>query len=131
MANRTGKKSINRREKVPGFEDRLKGLRGKVPSAAIAKDLGYVPGTYGAWENGTRQPGLVELVKICQHFNCSTDYLLGLSPERTQAATNVIGDNNHHIDTVHNASCADCPMSKTIAQQAETIANLSRALAKT
>ena len=132
MANRTGKKSINRREMVPGFGDRLRGLHEGIPCAAIARKLGYVSGTFGAWENGTRQPGLVELVKICQHFHCSTDYLLGLSPDKSLPTAKAIGSvgpvdsPNSHF----NSQCGDCPMSKTVAQQAETIANLSRALLK-
>ena len=131
MANNSGKKNLNRTDRVEGLAQRLVKLRGFRSRSSLVADLGYNPVTYSSWETGRTEPKLLDLVRICQYFNCSTDYLLGLSSDKTPVAAKSIGDNNHNasIDSP-NSACADCPMSKTIAQQAETIANLSRALVK-
>lgn len=31
------------------------------------------------WETGKREPNISTLIKICEYFNVSADYLLGLS----------------------------------------------------
>ncbi len=130
MANNSGKKNLNRTDRVEGLAQRLVRLRGFRSRSSLVADLGYNPVTYSSWECGRTEPKLLDLVKICQYFHCSTDYLLGLSPDAS-SVNKTIGDNNHNasIDSP-NAACASCPMSKTVAQQAETIANLSRALLK-
>lgn len=38
-----------------------------------------------AWENGSFEPNSNSLKKLSQLFSCSTDYLLGLTDERTVA----------------------------------------------
>lgn len=31
------------------------------------------------WETGKREPNIGMIIRICEHFNVSSDYLLGLS----------------------------------------------------
>jgi DNA-binding XRE family transcriptional regulator len=65
------------------FGERLKTLRGKNYKDKIAKDLGLHPQTYGRYEAGTRKPDSEMIVKIANHYNVSTDYLLGLTDHPT------------------------------------------------
>lgn len=43
----------------------------------VATALNIKRATIGDWEIGRTQPGLDELIKIADFFDCSTDYLLG------------------------------------------------------
>lgn len=47
------------------------------------KNLGELLGVSGAcvnrWEKGLRTPGAEYIIVLCKTFNCSADYLLGLS----------------------------------------------------
>lgn len=61
------------------FPDLLKELREKegLTQGKMADSLNVPVRTYGSWERGERQPDFDTLVKIADHFNVSTDYLLG------------------------------------------------------
>lgn len=65
------------------FKDRLVQLRKstKLYQADMAKKIGVARATYGAYEQGTRQPDFDTLKKIADYFGVSTDYLLGHSVE--------------------------------------------------
>lgn len=49
----------------------------------IANVLGITVSAYGNYELGQREPDNANLVKLARYFNVSTDYLLGLSDERS------------------------------------------------
>ncbi|MEY9980436.1 helix-turn-helix domain-containing protein [Lysinibacillus sp. RC79] len=70
------------------FGTRLTALRKgkKLLQADIASKLGIARATYGAYEQGTRQPDFETLEKIADYFEVSTDYLLGRTdtPSLTQ-----------------------------------------------
>lgn len=55
----------------------------------VADSLGVARATYAAYELGTRQPDHETLIKIAEHFDVSTDYLLKL-------------DNNDHTELLFN-----------------------------
>lgn len=63
------------------FSKRLKKLRKE--NNLSQKDLGailcYSQNAIGNWEQGIREPNLLCLKKIAQTFNCTIDYLLGLT----------------------------------------------------
>ncbi|MFY0742124.1 helix-turn-helix transcriptional regulator [Solibacillus silvestris] len=61
------------------FGTRLTTLRKqkKLLQADLAKKIGIARATYGAYEQGTRQPDFDTLEKIADFFEVSTDYLLG------------------------------------------------------
>lgn len=65
------------------FKDRLVQLRKgtKLYQADMAKKIGVARATYGAYEQGTRQPDFETLKKIADHFGVSTDFLLGHTVE--------------------------------------------------
>lgn len=61
------------------FSTRLTALRKekKLLQADIANKIGIARATYGAYEQGTRQPDFETLEKIADFFEVSVDYLLG------------------------------------------------------
>lgn len=54
-------------------------LEKKLRQVDMAKQMGFSQSTIAQWEKGTRQPTLDDIVLLAKFFNCSTDYLLGLS----------------------------------------------------
>ncbi|MER2190655.1 MAG: helix-turn-helix transcriptional regulator [Solibacillus sp.] len=61
------------------FGTRLTALRKqkKLLQADLANKIGIARATYGAYEQGTRQPDFDTLEKIADFFEVSIDYLLG------------------------------------------------------
>ncbi|WP_417037478.1 helix-turn-helix domain-containing protein [Collinsella stercoris] len=51
----------------------------------LADRIGVSVNAVSAWENGSFEPNSNSLKKLSQLFSCSTDYLLGLTDERTVA----------------------------------------------
>ena len=54
----------------------------------VAADLGISQALLSHYENGTREPGLAFLVRACDYYGVTTDYLLG----RTQTKTTATGE---------------------------------------
>ncbi|GAB2025681.1 helix-turn-helix transcriptional regulator [Lactovum odontotermitis] len=48
----------------------------------LAKRLHLVTGTISAYETGQKYPSIEVLIKICQLFDTSSDYLLGLNDDQ-------------------------------------------------
>lgn len=46
---------------------------------SLAKKLGFSTPSVSKWEQGTADPNLQTLIKICRLYNVTSDYLLGLS----------------------------------------------------
>lgn len=67
------------------FASRLKDLRGNVPQATFAAQIGAKQTTYSSWERGKKEPPLKVLAEISRQFGVTTDWLLGL-PERGRSA---------------------------------------------
>jgi Predicted transcription factor, homolog of eukaryotic MBF1 len=67
------------------FKDRIKMLREQkginLTQLAVAFDLKEAG--VRSWENGRTKPGADTLIKLAKYFECSTDYLLGLSDSKT------------------------------------------------
>ena len=63
------------------FQERLKELR--LIKGISQKELGQIIGaTYSAvsyWETGINEPKLSYIIALCNYFEVSADYLLGLS----------------------------------------------------
>ena len=47
--------------------------------ADLSKAIGTVPNRISQWETGSRKPSAGNIIKLCQHYNVSADWLLGLS----------------------------------------------------
>ena len=62
------------------FNERLKLLRtaNKLSQVDLANKLGVKKQTVSNWENDNILPSIDMLIKICNFFHVSTDYLLGL-----------------------------------------------------
>lgn len=45
----------------------------------LASMLGVTQANLSGWENGKWEPDNTSLIKLCEIFNCSADYLLGIS----------------------------------------------------
>lgn len=69
------------------FKDRLVQLRKekKLLQTDMAKKIGVARATYGAYEQGTRQPDFETLQRIANYFEVSTDFLLGNIAEGKQS----------------------------------------------
>ena len=63
------------------FGDRLKALRRekKLTQKQLADSMELVKSSICAYEQNTKYPSIEVLIKLCQFFSVSSDYLLGLS----------------------------------------------------
>lgn len=62
--------------------ERLKQLRSQknITQSTLANSIGIGKTTLAAYEQGKSEPNNNTLVKIAEYFNVTTDYLLGISP---------------------------------------------------
>lgn len=67
------------------FQENLKKYRERkgISRRELAGILGVTVQTYGAYENGKREPNLDKLIKIAAALHVSIDDLLGYKPHRT------------------------------------------------
>jgi transcriptional regulator with XRE-family HTH domain len=72
------------------FKDRLKTLRAKTKTSVtnLAVLLNKSESAIRMWESGKYKPDTDTLITLSKHFNCSTDYLLGLSDNENQELSN-------------------------------------------
>ncbi|MBQ3021984.1 MAG: helix-turn-helix transcriptional regulator [Clostridia bacterium] len=70
---------------------RIKDLRedADITQKQLAEFLNIKQNTYSQYENGQRQIPLDALIKLSQYFNTSTDYILGLTKEKTPYPRNI------------------------------------------
>lgn len=54
--------------------------KGLTPSAVV-KELGISHGVITKWKNGTK-PNLEVVVKLCDYFNVTADYLIGITDDK-------------------------------------------------
>ena len=52
-----------------------------VSQTKLAIDLNTTQNTISRWENGLREPGIEELIRIADYFGVTLDYLLGRADE--------------------------------------------------
>lgn len=66
------------------FRYRLMNLRreNNLKAEELAKMVGVSPSAVSLWERGKNYPNQNILIKICDIFNCSVDYILGRTDER-------------------------------------------------
>ena len=48
----------------------------------LAKEISVSPKTISNYESGSIYPPIPTLIKLCEYFNVSSDYLIGLSDEK-------------------------------------------------
>lgn len=66
---------------MKSLSERIRALRKerKMSQAELAALLNTTNDTVSLWELGKRDPSVEDLKKLCEIFNVSSDYLLGLS----------------------------------------------------
>lgn len=73
---------------------------------AVAKELGISQALLSHYENGVREPGLAFVIKACNYYNVSADFLLGrtLSRDGTTIAAEELYDYSAEKDNVLHGS---------------------------
>ncbi len=84
--------------------ERLKLLRKELKKTQtdIANVLGITVSAYGNYELGQREPDNANLIKLAKYFGVSTDYLLGLSEERTASTSHTLSYNEQELLNLFN-----------------------------
>ena len=61
------------------MEEKLKELRKEMglSQEKVAKALNLSRTTYASYEQGTREPNIEMIIKLCKFFNITPNYLLG------------------------------------------------------
>ena len=77
-----------------------------VSQRAVAKELGISQALLSHYENGVREPGLAFVIKACNYYNVSADFLLGrtLSRDGTTIAAEELYDYSAEKDNVLHGS---------------------------
>jgi len=80
------------------FGDKLKALRLEkgLTQQKLADKIGLVKGSISAYENNLKIPSVEVLIKLCEFFNVSADYLIGLS-DNTELKTLFLTDEQIQI----------------------------------
>ena len=71
--------TINIESNLAIFSDRLKELMNGKSILAFSKEIGIPEKTLNSWVNKKYIPKVDGLIFLAQKFNCSIDYLVGLS----------------------------------------------------
>lgn len=58
----------------------------KLSASALAREIHISPAAMNFYLSGERRPDIETLSKICTYFNCSADWLLGLSDVRSSSS---------------------------------------------
>ncbi|MGN8969208.1 helix-turn-helix domain-containing protein [Intestinimonas sp. HCP28S3_D6] len=71
------------------FGQRLRGLRKQSGETQqeLAEFLGIKPNQIGEMENGRKASTYSKLAQLCEHYNVTADYLLGLTDEQRPLRT--------------------------------------------
>ena len=67
--------------------NRMKELRGSISQHQTAAGVGIKAANWNVYEKGQSLPGARVIIKICQYYGVSADWLLGLADVRAPFAT--------------------------------------------
>lgn len=114
------------------FPARLKMLRGDAKQAVFARKLGIPQNSYHRYEAGERVPDIDILSQMASRLGVSADWLLGREGKTDEpAAARPFPEKvAEHADDAGAYGASQDQKDKTIANQAESIVNLTRSLAK-
>ena len=65
-----------------------------------AVELGISQALLSHYENDAREPKLEFVVKICDYYSVTTDYILGRTKERRDGATRLSAQVNEVVDSI-------------------------------
>ena len=63
----------------------------------VEVNAGLSNASFQAWRNGRNKPSADAIIKLAKYFGVSTDYLLGLSEERTASTTPSLSSNEQEL----------------------------------
>jgi transcriptional regulator with XRE-family HTH domain len=111
----------------------LRLLRGQKTQAETAKRFDIAQQTYSGWENPTAggTPDLTEICSICQHYGCTSDWLLGLSDDKADPKSDKTAQDALAVaePKMYEAAQTDAAHWRDLAiSQQDTIARLARML---
>ena len=86
------------------FSERIKLLRKarKLNQVQLGQHLGVKKQTISNWENDNILPSIDMLIKICNFFNVSTDYILGLDDKTYIEITGLSPEKINHVQQIIN-----------------------------
>lgn len=108
--------------------EKLKKLRGKESQKSIAIIMGVSQQCWQAWESNTNELSATIIHGICTQFNCSADWLLGLSSETLKPQTT---STSNSTDRITDLKERIAEQSKIIADQTEIIKSMTSAKKET
>ncbi len=87
------------------MENRIRALRveKKITQLQLSIELGVTQETISAYEHGRHLPSLSALMKMSQIFDCSMDYIMGLSTVR-----HILTEDNYSIHDEQKDSLLNC-----------------------
>lgn len=86
------------------FEERIKELRTSLGlnQVQFSRKLFITKQCVCNWENGNIMPSVDMLIKICNTFSVSADYLLGLNHQQTLDVTGLPNEQIFHVQNLVN-----------------------------
>jgi transcriptional regulator with XRE-family HTH domain len=77
---------------MKGFNTILSALRKETGRSQrhVASDLGVSQALLSHYENGAREPKLEFVIKACDYYGVTADYILGRSDKREETASTVL-----------------------------------------
>jgi len=75
-----------------------------------AAELGVSQALLSHYENDSREPRLDFVIKICDYYAVTTDYMLGRTRERGDVATKLSAQINEIIDSIEDLRSAEAEL---------------------
>ena len=75
-----------------------------------AAELGVSQALLSHYENDSREPRLDFVVKICDYYSVTTDYMLGRTKERGDGATRLSAKVNEVVDSIEELRIAEAEL---------------------
>ena len=72
------------------------------PTYKVEKNAGISSTSFQGWKNERFKPSTEAIIKLARYFNVSTDYLLGLSDERTASTSHSLSYNEQELLNLFN-----------------------------
>ena len=97
--------------------DRIREIRGELSQKAAAISTGIRQQVWNRYEKDQTSPASDSIIKICNTFKCSADWLLGLSKTKAQPNQGVNVVNSRANIAIGNGAsagrdCMECPLLK-------------------
>lgn len=116
--------------------ERLKELRNGLSQRAVAQAVGIKQQVWNRYEKDETAPASDSIIKICNYFGRSADWLLGID-RGTSAANKVMQRGNGNISQIGNgntardcSNCASKQLADLMKQLGITVADLASVAAK-